>query len=285
MDTSHRTTPSPRVFLDGRPLPAGEAAISVFDMGLQRGYGCFEALRAYGGVPFRLAQHLDRLAASAAALAIGLPPRADMEEWISIVAAEGGDCIVRILITSGSFRYEVAAEPASIVFSEPAPVDPGPIRIMPLGAPWHGAGEPWPLAGAKTLSYAPNLASALVAQRSGYDDALLVSRDGIVLEGTHYGVGWFVDGAFETPSLDTGILASITRAAVLEVLARLDVPVREVEVPLARIHAADEVCALSTVREVTAVVAIGDREFPEGERTRRLAEGFADLARSETAPA
>ena len=282
MDFTPSVTPSPWVILNGRRVRASEAAVSVFDMGLQRGYGCFEALRAYGGTPFRMGSHLDRLAGSAASLDIDLPARDDLERWTATAAADGGDCIVRILITSGSFRYDVDAAPTCIVFTEQVPAGMDPIRVLPLAAPWHGAGVAWQLGGAKTLSYAPNLSSAFVAQRSGFDDALLVSSDGIVLEGTHFGVGWFIDDVFETPSLETGILASITRSASLEVLAGLGIEVREVAVPLERVLAADEVCAMSTVKEVLAVVAVGARDYEAGAMTRRLADGFSNLTRSET---
>ena len=94
-------------------------------------------------------------------------------------------------------------------------------------APWHAAGVDWDLAGAKVLSYAPNLSRPAGGLGSaGFDDALLLTVDRLMLEGPTFWVAWVVDGVLETPSLDLGILDSITRRVVLEDAHRLGVPSR-----------------------------------------------------------
>ncbi|MBT8197242.1 MAG: aminotransferase class IV [Acidimicrobiia bacterium] len=269
----------PDVLIDGVLVSGDDASVSVFDVGYQRGFGCFEAMRAYGGVPFRAVEHLSRLESSAAALHLDLVDRETIAGWVSDRAASGGDCVVRVFVSATSFD----APPRVVVFAEPIPEVPVGLRLMPLPAPWHPAGRGTELVGAKTMSYAPNLAAMRRAVAAGYDDALLIDDDGCVLEGPTYSVGWATGGRVYTPALGQGILGSITRAAVFEVAARAGVEVEEGRFPLEQTLAADEMFVMSTVREVRPVVRVGDVEFEPGTVTEVLASGFRALVTEETA--
>jgi branched-subunit amino acid aminotransferase/4-amino-4-deoxychorismate lyase len=273
------------ILVDGDLCDAGDASLSVLDIGLQRGYGCFEALRSYGGKSFRVEAHCARLAASAAKLGIPLPDDGVIEGWIADRSAAGGDCVVRVLVTGGLDPYRPGDGSRVIVLAEPLPASSEPMLVEPLTAPWHPDGAASELTGAKTLSYGPNLAASLAAQRSGYDDALLIGRSGSVLEGPTYGVAWIVGGVVETPSLDLGILASITRTATLEVAAAAGVVVAEGRYPLERMLAAEEAFAMSTVKEILPIASVGDRTWDAGPVTQRLASGFSDLVSAEIAAA
>ncbi len=267
------------VLVDGRPTDPASATISVFDLALLRGFGCFEALRSYAGVAFRQREHLDRLERSAAALGITLPDRNDMERWVSDRASVG-DSTVRVVMTGG---LDAAGTDASfIVFAEPLPEVPATITLLPVDAPWHPDGEVSELTGAKTISYGPNIAARRRAIEEGYGDALLIGRSGTVLEGPTNTIAWVTDGVFETPELGLGILASVTRRAVLEVADELGIPVREGRYPLGRLLAADEVMTLSTVREVQPVIKIAETDKPVGDITNALADGFKALVTRET---
>ncbi len=272
-----------RVLIDGVPIEDDQATIPVFDWAVQRGFGCFELVRSYGGIPFRVKGHVARLGSSLEIMHLPAPDLDDVEDWIRAMAAEGGDCYIRCLVTAGSRDPMFPSESRTIVIREQAPDVPDHFRLLPLPAPWVAAGESSELTGAKTLSYAPNMAAMLAAQREGYDDALLLSRDGWVLEGPTFSAAWVIGGAMEVPSLDLGLLASITRVAAIEVADRLGIEVREGRYPLDRMLAADEVLALSTVKEVTSVVKVGDAEFAPGPVTAKLAAAFADLVRTELA--
>ncbi len=270
-----------RVLIDGQPIPDDQATISVFDWGVQRGYGAFELIRSYDGRPFRASQHVQRLQRSLEIMHLVGPNMDDVEEWVRRQASEGGDCFVRVLVTAGS-RDPLAPSPSrTIVVWEEPPHAPEQYRLLPLPGPWHAGGVPSELTGAKTLSYAPNMAAMLEAQRQGFDDALLLNRDGIVLEGPTYTAGWIIDGALELPALDLGILASITREAAIEVATSLGIETREGAFPLERMLGADEAIALSTVREVAPVVALGEHQLESGPVTAKLAAGFADLVAGE----
>lgn len=270
------------VLVDGEPFEPADARISVFDIALLRGFGCFEALRSYDGVAFRQEQHLDRLERSAAALNLDLPPRADMENWVADRAAVG-NCTVRVVVTGGTDEKGSGEDSRFIVFAEPLHSVDETTSLLPVEAPWHPDGAQSELTGAKTLSYGPNVAARFHAKAEGFGDAVLVGRSGNVLEGPTNTVAWIIDGVFETPELELGILASVTRQAVLDVAARIGVPVAEGAFPLQRMLDADEVVALSTLREIQPVTKVGDIEKDVGPITRQLKAGLEALIREETA--
>lgn len=269
------------VLVNGRPTAPNDAAVSVFDIGFQRGYGCFEAMRCYRGVPFRLEGHLDRLARSAEHLRIPLPPRAELVEWCRSVAAPG-DGVLRMFVTGGVDPRVPGTDNVVVVFLEPLPIIPETVRLDLLEAPWHADGRMSELTGAKTLSYGPNLAATIEARSKGFDDAALTGADGVVLEGPTFSIGWISDGVFCTPALDSHILASITREAAIEVAADLDIPVAEARYGSDDLLGADEVFVMSTVRQILPVTAVADVHFDPGPLTRDLAEGFAALVAAET---
>lgn len=264
-----------RVLVNGL---VSEGAVSVADSSVLRGDGCFEVLRSYRGRPFALEEHLDRLARSAKSLQIPLPERQLIAEWVSTIAAECGDCAVRIVVTRGSALPGDSAEPLVIVFGHAVGDGEGPATLLPVAAPWHAAGVDWELAGAKTLSYAPNVAATRRAAAEGFGDALLTTVERTILEGPTFSIAWVVDGVVETPGLDLGILDSITRRVMLELAGKLGIEVVESTWPLDRLAAANEVMALSTVREIQPVAAVGDLHFPEGPVTADLARLFYQLA-------
>ncbi len=269
------------MIIDGRAMEAEEAAISVFDWGLQRGFGCFEVIRSYGGVAFRAPGHLDRLERSLAALHIEPPPRDDLEEWVASVAASGGDCLVRVMITEGARDELFPAPSRTVVLWEPVPKVPETLRLLPTVAPWHPATSSVGFHGVKWLSYAPNMAATDRARRAGFDDALLISRDGKILEGPTFTIAWVHGGAIETPALELGILASITRQVLCETTEELGIPLRSGVYDLSRAEAADEVLALSTVKEVIPVARLADRDVPTGPVAGRLLEAHRAIVARE----
>lgn len=258
-----------RVLIDGVEAAAGDASISVFDWGVIRGFGCFEVIRSYGGKPFRADAHIQRMHKSAAALGLDAPPP-ELAEWVTAVSEDGGDCLVRVVMTAGSRDTLTDAPGRIIVMWEEMPDLPDAFRLSARAAPWHAGGSFSELTQAKTLSYAPNMAASLAAMADGYDDALLLSRDGNVLEGPTFTVAWFRGGVLETPSLELGILESITRAVVLEVADDLGMDVVEGTYDLSRLVGADEAAVLSTVKEVSPLVAVDEAELERGPLTEKL---------------
>jgi len=269
------------VLINGAAMAPGDASVSVFDIGFQRGYGCFEAMRSYDGSVFRLESHVARLAHSAENLRIALPGRDRILEWCNQVS-RGGDGLLRIYVTGGLDAKHPGTDNLIIVFLEPLPDTPATVRLDVIEAPWHADGRTSELAGAKTLSYGPNLAATINARSRGFDDAALVGTGGVVLEGPTFSLGWVLHGEVFTPSLDSHILASITREATLEVADKLGIVAHTGRFDKSHLVSADEVFVMSTVKEVTPVVAVGERTFAAGPVTRSLRTGFSDLVKSES---
>lgn len=262
------------VIINGEP---SDGRIPVTDSSVLRGDGCFEVMKSYRGRPFAADEHLDRLQRSADALGISLPRRADLVSWIEKAAAEVGDGAVRVVVTRGSSVPGLDDPSNVIVFGHGWETSDEPTSLRSVEAPWHSAGAVWDLAGAKVLSYAPNMSASRRAKADGYDDAILVTTEGVMLEGPTFSVAWVVDGVVETPELALGILDSITRRKVLEVAAGLGLETLEGRWSLSRLEDAEEVCSWSTLREVRAVSRVDDLVFASGPITERLASAFRRL--------
>jgi branched-chain amino acid aminotransferase len=271
-----------RVLIDGGPVPESEAAVSVFDWGLLRGFGVFEVVRIYGSTPFRLEAHLERLERSASALGVRMPNRGDLTEWIATLAGVNGDGHVRLVLTGGSRDHPALAPSRAVLIWEPNPPIPAEISVIPMAAPWHPAADAGGFPGVKWTSYAPNMAATDTARRAGFDDALLMDRDGIVLEGPTFTVAWVHAGRLETPSLDLGILHSITREVVLECAGDLEIPVAQGHYPVGRMRTADEAFALSTLKEIRPIVLLGETAIPTGPVGSQFAAAFAEKVEAET---
>ncbi len=258
------------VWIDGEQVPSG--AIAVQDLSFLRGDGCFEALRSYHGQVFAVDEHLQRLTQSAEALALPLPDTGLLAEWVRRAGAVSGDGVIRLIATRGDPERGLMG--AIVVMAEPLPPPRSELRMMSVGAPWHSAGRAWDLAGAKTLSYAPNLSASRRARAAGFDDAVLLSDESVVLEGPTFTVGWLVGEVLETPDLDLLILDSITRRHVVAAAEECGIVVEEGRFPLERMYEADEVFAMSTVKEVTPVTRIDAFEKAPGPVTSRVRDAL-----------
>lgn len=259
-------------FVDG----VRQAALPVTDSTVVRGDGVFEAVRSYGGRLFALDDHLARLAQSAAAMGIDAPSADRLGSWMRAAAAEGGDGVVRVIVSRGDVLPGASGEERVIVIHHRVPFTPSALRLRPWPAPWHPAGRPWELSGVKTTSYAPNQAASRLAGRDGFDDAVLLTDDGTVLEGPTFAVLWIRGDVIAAPTVDLGLLDSITRRHVLTLAEQEGLAVDTGRFPLDDLLAADEVMAVSTVKEVTPVVSVGEKEFRPGALTRNLATRFRD---------
>jgi branched-subunit amino acid aminotransferase/4-amino-4-deoxychorismate lyase len=273
-----------RVIIDGSPVDAHDASISVFDWAVFRGLGAFEVFRSRDGRLLHLDPHLDRLERSSAML--GLPPlqRAAVAEWAGSVASANEDGLVRVVVTAGGrddASDPVAAAPRVIVVWEPLPALPERLTLLPMRSPWHPATDEAGFPGVKWLSYGPNMASTDAAHAAGFDDALLTTMDDIVLELPTASVAWVSQERLVTPSLDLGILPSITREVMLECAGRLGIAVLEGRFHLGELLAADEVLALSTGKMILPVGRVGDTDIPSGPVTGKLAAAYDALAAEE----
>jgi branched-subunit amino acid aminotransferase/4-amino-4-deoxychorismate lyase len=243
-------------------VPVDEPVLHIDDEGVLRGRAVFETLRVYGSTPFRLAEHIARLEASAERLRLPAPPREEFASAASeaIGAAAPPDAVLRLLWTAGRER---TGPPAGFALVSTLPPDLDALRARGLRlAVVHWA--PGALAGAKSTSYAANMAAQDEAVRSGADDALLVAPDETVLEAPTSNV-WFREGdRLLTPSLALPVLAGVTRAALCELAPGLGYEVEEGVFALDRLRASDEIFLSSSVREVMPVIAVDGTEVERG---------------------
>jgi branched-chain amino acid aminotransferase len=249
--------------LDGRVAPAEETYIPATDEGLLRGDGVFEVIRVYDGAPFALDDHLARMERSAANLRLPLPAtQVVRDEALALIEQRGGpfDGCLRVVITRGGRR---------LLLTEPVPAQ-SLAETITLGVVTYSPTRI--LDGVKSLSYAGNMLAGRQARDRGFDEALLVTPHGRVLEAPTSSLFWVdADGSVCTPPLDEHILASITRARVLELL---DVEERPATVD--DVQRAAEAFLASTTREVQAISAIDDTALPPapGAVTRAAAQAL-----------
>ena len=237
-----------------------EATVPMKDDGLYRGDGAFEVIRLYTGRPFALAEHVDRLQRSAAAIELEFD-RAALEREIEALLAEAGgpDGQLRLIVTRGGRRI--------------AAIEPLPAHAETLALATVTYSPTVILNGVKSLSYAANMQSTRLAKAQGADEAVLVQPDGTVLEPPTSTIFWVsAEGGLRTPALELGVLESITRDRLVKAL-HVEVGAWQVD----DLRGAHEAFLASTTREIQAVAAIDGRALPEapGPRTRGAQEAFA----------
>jgi branched-chain amino acid aminotransferase len=248
-----------RVWLNGQILDDPAApAVTVHDHGLTVGDGVFEAVKVVDGRPFALTRHLARMAGSARGLGL---PELDIEAVRRGVAAVLEDQhlpLGRLRITYtggvaplGSGRGD---EPPTLIVVA-APMDPPAASTHAVTVPWP-RNERGALAGLKTTSYAENVVALAYAHERGAGEAIFANLAGALCEGTGSNVFYVVDGELRTPTLESGCLAGITRALLLEWYGA-----REVDEPAEVLAEADEVFLVSTTRDVQALHRCDDREL------------------------
>ena len=247
--------------LDGELMLAGDAMITASDDGLIRGDGAFDAFPVMSGRPFARAAHLDRLERSCRSLALDCPrERLESDIDLLLTHAPHGYTVVRIVLTRGGHRIcrlEPAGDPEALT---------KPARLLPVTY------DPSVLLnGVKSLSYAANMLASRRALAAGYDEALMVRSDGVVLEGPTCSIFWVCDGRLQTPALETGILASITRRVILE-----SMPAEERSFRLEDAVRAEEAFLVSTARLAQPIAAIGEVILPAapGPQTLRAQEAI-----------
>ena len=249
----------------------GQPALDPLDLALVRGDAVFEALRVYAGRPFRLRQHLDRLAASAAAVDLALP--GGLEELAARAVAEAGDdgdAVLRLICTRGRVEPGEGGTAFAICTAIPASFErerARGLRLVLLSTatdPLVRAASPWLLPGVKSISYAANMAAQRTARARGADDAVLVGLGGELLEAPTANLWWRSGHTLCTPSLDLGILAGITRAVLCELAPSLGLKVLEGVFGAEDLAGADEAFLSSSTRELMPVVEVDGTPIADG---------------------
>ena len=262
-------------------VPADTPLLRADDLGAVRGDGVFESANVRGGRPWLLDAHLDRMARSAAALDLELPPRE------SLVALADTACAAWPAADEGALRIVCTRGPEAggrpTVYATLKPISDHQraqrrsgvaVRTLSLGMPVDTrATEPALLAGAKTLSYAVNMACQRWAAAQGADDVLWVSGDGYALEAPTSSLVWLSDGVLCTVApARTGILAGTTVAHLMSRAGELGWTSEERLVRPAELAGAQGVWLTSSARGLVEVRSLDDTPLGPSPESTRIAK-------------
>lgn len=258
-------------YLNGNFLPLTQASISPLDRGFLFADGVYEVVPVYNGHLFRLAEHLQRLANSLAA--IRLEVSLDNAGWTTLlnelVSRNGsGDLAIYLQITRGTVANRDHGFPPDdirpTVFAMANPLKPVPAEILNRGITAITLEDiRWGACHIKSIALLANVLARQQALDRGAIDAILV-RDGYLTEGSASNLFLVQDDALLTPVRDQRILPGITRDLVLELATANGIRYREEDLPAAALETASEVWLTSSTKEILPVTAVNGRIVAAG---------------------
>jgi branched-chain amino acid aminotransferase len=284
-----------KIWMNGELIDWADAKVHVGTHGLHYGSGVFEGIRVYettnGPAVFRLTDHLKRLENSARLLHMELPHTVEELRVAchDVVAANGlAECYLRPIAFYG--YGELGVNPGT-----------NPVDVYIMSWPWgtylgdegleHGIRtkvSSWKRIGPNTIPhvakatgiYLNSMLAVLEATRAGYDEAILLTEDGYVADGSGENIFLIKDEILATPDLSASILPGITRQTVIEIAQTLGYAVHERQVIRSDLYVADEVFMCGTAAEVTPVRSVDDHEIgPPGPVTKAIQAAFFDAVR------
>lgn len=239
------------------------------DLAATRGDGVFETVSVGHGHPQALEAHLTRLAHSARMLDLPAP---HLEGWRTAVVeaasrmAKLPEAWVKIVYSRG---VEGTGIPSGWAWGQATPDHTAArtdgIRVALLDRGWSSTvaqTSPWLLAGAKTLSYAMNMASKREAARRGVDDVVFVSSDGLLLEGPTANLVLRIAGELLTPSTDLGILEGTSQGDVFRWAGAQGIPTAYRRLRADLLQEADAAWLISSVRQAAPIRLADDTVIP-----------------------
>jgi branched-chain amino acid aminotransferase len=284
-----------KIWMNGEFVDWADAKVHVGAHGLHYGTGVFEGVRCYetpgGPAVFRLTDHLKRLDASARLLYMELPYSVEelRDASLELIGINGlPECYLRPIAFFGYGELGVATvgNPVDVV-----------IMSWPWGAYLGDEGmkngiraktSSWKRVGPNTIPHAAkatgiylnSMLAVMEAIRAGYDEAILLTDDGFIADGSGENVFLVKDGTIVTPPLSTSILPGITRATLIEIAQELGYSVEERNLIRTDLYLADELFMTGTAAEVTPIRSVDDQEIgPPGEITRKLQQTYLDTVR------
>jgi branched-chain amino acid aminotransferase len=286
------------VYIDGKFVPKEEAKVSVFDHAFLYGDAVFEGIRAYNGRVFRLEEHIDRLYDSARAIWLEIQiPKKEMMEIVAESCRKNNlkDAYIRLVVTRGV--GDLGLDPrkchgnASIVcIADKIALYPEEFYEKGLkaitAATRRNYGEVL-APQVKSNNYLPNIMAKIEAITAGCLEAICMSREGFVTEGTGDNIFIVKDGTLKTPHPAVGILKGVTRKAIMELAEQEGIPVEETFMNRFDVYTADEIFFTGTAAEVIPVVEVDSRKIGDGVPgpiTKKLRSLFMELVKKEGYP-
>jgi branched-chain amino acid aminotransferase len=283
-----------KIYFNGSLVDRAEAKVSVFDHGLLYGDGVFEGIRLYDGCVFKLEEHLERLEYSAKAIMLKMPiSRKELADAVCETCRANNlkNGYIRLVITRGEgslgLSIHSCKQPNLIIIADTIQLYPPEFyeqglkiitvptrRINPAALPPT----------VKSLNYLNNILAKTEAQHLGYHEAIMLNDQGYIAECTGDNIFALHKGVLLTPPSSAGALKGITRDAVLDIAAELNVPVREVNMTRYDTWICDELFLTGTAAEVVPIVEVDARPIGNGkpgELTLRFLEVFKRIVREQ----
>jgi branched-chain amino acid aminotransferase len=281
--------------MNGELVDWGDARIHVGSHGLHYGTGVFEGIRCYetpkGAAVFRLTDHLMRLHNSARLLYMDIPYSVEelREACLELIGVNGlPECYLRPIAFYGygELGVSTAGNPVDTV-----------IMSWPWGAYLGDEGmkngirvkvSSWKRIGPNTIPhvakatgvYLNSMLAVTEANRAGYDEAILLTDEGYVADGSGENVFVIYGDTLATPPLSTSILPGITRDSIIQIAQDLGHTVEERHIIRSDLYLADEIFMVGTAAEVTPIRSVDDHEIgPPGPVTQKLQKAYLDTVR------
>ena len=284
-----------KIWMNGEFVDWADAKVHVGAHGLHYGSGVFEGIRCYetdaGPAVFRLTDHLERLHQSAGLLHMELPYSVEelRQAAHELIAVNGlSECYLRPIAFYG--YGELGVHPGT-----------NPIDVVLMSWPWGAyLGEDalakgirakissWKRVGPNTIPhvakatgiYLNSMLAVMEATRAGYEEAILLTDDGHVADGSGENIFVVKDEIISTPDLSTSILPGITRQTVIEIAQTLGYAVHEGRLIRTDLYVADELFMCGTAAEVTPVRSVDDHEIGDpGSVTKAIQDVFFEVVR------
>ena len=257
-----------------REVDRDEPALRVGELSTQRGDGIFETIGLVNGHAQEVGPHLERLENSARISDLELPNRSQWRAAVALAEAAmptHGEYSIRLVLSRG---VEHGPAPTAWLVAQAAPdnsrVRSAGLAVVTLDRGFdRGAAEraPWLLLGAKTLSYAVNMAAIREAKRRGAGDALFVSSDGFLLEGPTSSLIIRRNGVYETPAPSGAILHGTTQLSLFDWLESTGERTAYRDIPVTDLADIDAAWLVSSVRLAVPVTAVDGRTIPVDEQS------------------
>jgi len=286
------------VYVNGKFVPKEEAKVSVFDHAFLYGDAVFEGIRAYNGRVFRLEEHIDRLYDSAKAIWLEIEmPKKEMMEVVAESCRQNNlkDAYIRLVVSRGV--GDLGLDPRKCHGNSSIICIADKIALYPeefyekglkaiTAATRRNYGEVL-APQVKSNNYLPNIMAKIEAITAGCLEAICMSREGYVTEGTGDNIFIVKDGVLKTPHPAVGILKGVTRKAIMELAEQEGIPVEETFMNRFDVYTADEIFFTGTAAEVIPVVEVDSRKIGDGVPgpiTKKLRSLFMDLVKKEGYP-
>ena len=283
-----------RIFLNAKLVPPHRAVLSVYDHGFLYGDGIYETFRSYGGVIFRLDQHLSRLQHSARLIHLKLPyglPKLRTSLYQTLAANRLSNATLRMTISRGvgelGLDPDLCARPTIVITARVFNGYPKALYNRGLVAAVvsiRRLGSDALDARIKSTNFLNNILAKIEAKRAGADEGLMLNREGYLTEGTISNLFLVKKSRLYTPSPQVGLLEGITRQVVLELAGTMGIPTEEGFLTPKDLLRADECFLTNTSMEIMPVRKIGKVPIGHGKPgpiTLELRKAFRGLVRQE----